>query len=113
MADEPQMDAVERDQDQEPQISQISQMGASRREIDAMEEKLGRLTSRAVLDYQMGGDWHRQRLGTLIVNRASIDHIIEAVGHDSPDRGDWPSDEPGLVASDFAGAILTGPTPYS
>ncbi len=36
----------------------------------------------AVLDYQMGGDWHRQRLGTLIVNRTSIDHIIEAVEHD-------------------------------
>ena len=67
----------------------------------------------AVLDYQMGGDWHRQRLGTLIVNRAGIDHIIEAVEHDSPDHGDGPSDEPGIVARDFAGAILTGSTPSS
>jgi hypothetical protein len=49
----------------------------------------------------------------LIVNRASIDHIIEALEHDSPDHRDMPSDEPGLVARDFAGVILTGPTPYS
>ena len=66
-----------------------------------------------VIDYQMGGEWHRQRLGTLIVNRAGIDHIIEAVEHDSPDRGDAPSEEPSLVARDFAGAILTGSTPSS
>jgi hypothetical protein len=67
----------------------------------------------AVLDYQLGGDWHRQRLGTVIVNRAGIDHIIEAVEHDSPDHGERPSEEPALVARDFAGVILTGPTPYS
>lgn len=67
----------------------------------------------AVLDYQMGGDWHRQRLGTLIVNRANIDHIIEAVEHDSPDHGDMPPDEPTLVTRDFAGVILTGPTASS
>lgn len=67
----------------------------------------------AILDYSMAGDWHRQRLGTLIVNRVGIDHIVEAVGHDSPDHGDLPSDETGLVARDFAGAILTGSTPSS
>ena len=67
----------------------------------------------AVLDYQMGGEWHRQRLGTLIVNRSNIDHIIEAVEHDSPDHGDMPPDDPSLVARDFAGAILTGRTASS
>jgi hypothetical protein len=65
----------------------------------------------ALLDYQMAGDWQRQRLGTLIVNRAGIDHIIEAVEHDSPDHGDIPFDETGLVARDFAGAILIRSTP--
>lgn len=64
----------------------------------------------AVLDYRMGGDWHRQRLGTLIVNRAGIDHIIEAVEHDSADHGDAPSGETGPAARDFAAAILTGST---
>jgi hypothetical protein len=63
-----------------------------------------------VLDYRMGSDWHRQRLGTLIVNRAGIDDIIEAVEHDSTDHGDAPIEEISPAAHDFAAAILVGST---
>jgi hypothetical protein len=59
----------------------------------------------AVLDYQMGGDWHRQRLGALIVNRVSIDHIIEAVEHDGP-VGVAPATDDADHAPDFGATIL-------
>lgn len=36
----------------------------------------------AVIDYQIGDEWFRQRVGTLIVNRGAIDHIIETPDHD-------------------------------
>ena len=31
----------------------------------------------AVIDHPLGGEWQRVRVGTLIVNRSAIDHIIE------------------------------------
>jgi hypothetical protein len=36
----------------------------------------------AIVDYPIGDEWHRQRVGTLIVNRAAIDHIVETPEHD-------------------------------
>jgi hypothetical protein len=36
----------------------------------------------AVIDYAIGGEWQRQRVGSLIVNRIGIDHIIETPEHD-------------------------------
>jgi hypothetical protein len=36
----------------------------------------------ALIDYPTGDEWHRQRVGTLIVNRAAIDHIVETPEHD-------------------------------
>lgn len=36
----------------------------------------------AVIDYPIAGEWQRLRIGTLIVNRAAIDHIIETPEHD-------------------------------
>ena len=36
----------------------------------------------AVIDYPVGDEWQRVRVGTLIVNRAAIDHIIETPEHD-------------------------------
>ena len=36
----------------------------------------------AIIDYPIGDEWHRQRVGTLIVNRAAIDHIVETPEHD-------------------------------
>ena len=36
----------------------------------------------AVIDYELGDEWVRQRVGTLIVNRGAIDHIIETPEHD-------------------------------
>jgi hypothetical protein len=36
----------------------------------------------AVIDYPIGDEWHRERVGTLIVNRGAIDHILETPDHD-------------------------------
>jgi hypothetical protein len=36
----------------------------------------------AVIDYRIGDEWQRQRVGTLIVNRGAIDHIVETPEHD-------------------------------
>jgi hypothetical protein len=36
----------------------------------------------AVIDYSIGDEWQRVRVGTLIVNRTAIDHIIETPEHD-------------------------------
>jgi hypothetical protein len=36
----------------------------------------------AVIDYRIGEEWQRQRVGTLIVNRGAIDHIVETPEHD-------------------------------
>jgi len=36
----------------------------------------------AVIDYPLAGEWQRIRVGTLIVNRSAIDHIIETPEHD-------------------------------
>ena len=36
----------------------------------------------AVIDYPIGDEWRRERVGTLIVNRGAIDHIVEAPEHD-------------------------------
>ena len=35
----------------------------------------------AVIDYAVGGEWQRHRVGTLIVNRGAIDHIVETPEH--------------------------------
>jgi hypothetical protein len=36
----------------------------------------------AVVDYPMAGEWRRQRVATVIVNRSAIVHVIESVEHD-------------------------------
>lgn len=36
----------------------------------------------AVIDYPIGDEWQRVRVGTLIVNRTAIDHITETPEHD-------------------------------
>ena len=36
----------------------------------------------AVIDYAVGGEWQRQQVGTLIVNRVGIDHIVETPERD-------------------------------
>ena len=36
----------------------------------------------AVIDYTLGGEWQRIRVGTLIVNRTAIDHIVETPEHE-------------------------------
>jgi hypothetical protein len=36
----------------------------------------------AVIDYEIGDEWHRQRVGTLIVNRSAIGDIVETPDHD-------------------------------
>jgi len=36
----------------------------------------------AVIDYPIGAEWQRVRVGTLIVNRMAIDHIVETPEHD-------------------------------
>jgi hypothetical protein len=36
----------------------------------------------AVIDYRIGDEWQRQRVGTLIVNRGAIDHIVETPERD-------------------------------
>lgn len=36
----------------------------------------------AVIDYAIGGEWQRHRVGSLIVNRGGIDHIMETPEHD-------------------------------
>jgi hypothetical protein len=61
----------------------------------------------AVVDYPLGGELHRQRVGTVIVNRTRIDHIIEAVEHDGP-PGIAPTYDDGHAAPDFAARILAG-----
>jgi hypothetical protein len=61
----------------------------------------------AVVDYPLGGELHRQRVGTVIVNRSRIDHIIEAVEHDGA-LGITSSDDDGRMASDFGARILAG-----
>jgi hypothetical protein len=60
----------------------------------------------AVIDYPLGGDLYRQRVGTVIVNRRRIDHISEAVEHDGA-VGVAPATEDGADhASDFGATIL-------
>jgi hypothetical protein len=36
----------------------------------------------AIIDFAIAGEWQRQRVGTLIVNRGRIDHITEVPAHD-------------------------------
>lgn len=36
----------------------------------------------AIIDYAIGDEWQRLRVGTLIVNRGAIDHIVETPEHD-------------------------------
>jgi hypothetical protein len=36
----------------------------------------------AVIDYPVGDEWQRVRVGTLIANRSAIDHIVETPEHD-------------------------------
>lgn len=36
----------------------------------------------AVIDYAVGTEWQRLRVGSLIVNRTAIDHIVETPEHD-------------------------------
>ena len=61
----------------------------------------------AVIDYPLGGELYRQRVGTVIVNRSRIDHIIESVEHDGA-LGIAPSDDDGRARSDFGTRILAG-----
>jgi hypothetical protein len=35
----------------------------------------------AIIDYTIAGEWQRHRVGTLIVNRGAIDHIVETPEH--------------------------------
>jgi hypothetical protein len=59
----------------------------------------------AVVDYPLGGELYRQRVGTVIVNRGRVDHIIEAVEHDGA-LGIAPSEDDGDHAPDFGASIL-------
>ncbi len=59
----------------------------------------------AVVDYPLGGDRYRQRVGTLIVNRSRIDNITEAVERDGA-FGFAPSTDDDLAAPDFGATIL-------
>ena len=64
----------------------------------------------AVIDYPLGDELRRERVGTLIVNRSRIEHIIEAVEHDVALRI-TPSDAAdAAVAPDFGTAILASTT---
>jgi hypothetical protein len=65
----------------------------------------------AVIDYAIGGEWHRQWVGTLIVNRGRIDHIVETPEQDTA-IGDRVRDDIELPPVD-AGAVLAaaGRTP--
>jgi hypothetical protein len=36
----------------------------------------------AIIDYTIDGEWQRHRVGTLIVNRSAIDHIVETPDHE-------------------------------
>ena len=60
----------------------------------------------AVIDYRIGDEWQRQRIGTLIVNRGAIDHIVETPEHDISVVDHVPS-ELETRATDLA-AILAG-----
>ena len=62
----------------------------------------------AVIDYQIGDEWHRQRVGTLIVNRGAIDHIVETPEHDISVVDLVPSELEAL-ATDLA-TLLAGAT---
>jgi hypothetical protein len=46
----------------------------------------------AIIDYPIAGEWQRQRVGTLIVNRGGIDHIVEAPVHDIAVVGPGPDE---------------------
>ena len=59
----------------------------------------------AVIDYPLGGDLYRQRVGTVIVNRSRIDHITEAVEHDGA-VGIAPATDDADHAPDFGATIL-------
>jgi hypothetical protein len=61
----------------------------------------------AVVDYPLGGELYRQRVGTVIVNRSRIDHIIESVEHDGA-LGIAPTIDDGRAAPDFGARILAG-----
>jgi hypothetical protein len=58
----------------------------------------------AIIDYPMGDEWHRQRVGTLIVNRTAIDHIVETPDYDVSVTDEAPA-EPELPVVDV-GAVL-------
>jgi hypothetical protein len=63
----------------------------------------------AVIDYAIAGEWQRHRVGTLIVNRGAIDHIVETPEHDvtvierSPVEHDLGAPDVGAVLGGRAG----------
>ena len=59
----------------------------------------------AIIDYAIGGEWQRHRVGSLIVNRIGIDHIVETPEHDVTVPG-MPT-ELDAAAADVA-AVLNG-----
>jgi len=60
----------------------------------------------AVIDYAIGGEWQRQRVGSLIVNRSGIDHIIETPEHDISVIDRMPGELDAAVAD--VAAVLNG-----
>ncbi len=58
----------------------------------------------AMIDFTIAGEWQRQRVGTLIVNRSAIDHIVETPEHDITVIDHLPVEIEHLAAD--AGAVL-------
>ena len=65
----------------------------------------------AVVDYPMGGEWRRQRFGTVIVNRAAIAHIVESIERDGTVRDMTLPDDTIRVENGLTVARLSEPTP--
>jgi hypothetical protein len=63
----------------------------------------------AVVDYPMAGEWRRQRVATVIINRGAIVHVIESVEHDGTVPDLLLADDRGPLHPDFADTILAGP----
>lgn len=58
----------------------------------------------AVIDYAVGGEWQRHRIGTLIVNRGAIDHIVETPEQDMTVIERLPADRD-LAASELGAGL--------
>lgn len=62
----------------------------------------------AVVDYPMAGEWRRQRVATVIVNRRAIDNVSESVEHDGSVPDPLLPDEPDALRPGLVGSVPGG-----